>query len=353
MKKMFKNTLGFIVALTLSLVLLELYISHTGIVSRSLNTFDDTVGRMRRPNASFIDFNEGFGMGTFNSYGLRGPEYQKEKPVHTLRIALIGDSYIEGFQVFDRQHIRSLLEKNLTEKLQRPVEVLNFGRNGFGLQDFYAYDRLYAQQFHPDITLYFIGNENITGMDGGVALPGIESTGDTINIKNTFTAGDHYKARLFLMQRSSLVQMARNIYQQSRDRCFTYKKIFDKFYRPRPISQENNKQNTVNHDTASYNPLYLSILDALLQSSVLVVDRGYDKLAMPARYDSIIILRTCELFATGGNYDYSYHDWKSTGKNGHWNYEAHEVLAEALAEALLETDMLQQYFNKKNKTDTL
>ena len=67
----------------------------------------------------------------------------KNKSANVLRIALIGDSYIEGFQLFERHHFKTYLEQKLSQKLKKKVEVLNFGIGGADLRGMYLrYDQI-------------------------------------------------------------------------------------------------------------------------------------------------------------------------------------------------------------------
>ena len=67
-----------------------------------------------------------------NSDGWRGPETSLDPPPGTLRIALLGDSFIEAFEVPFEQTVGEVIERQLSPLLKRPVEVLNFGHGGYG-----------------------------------------------------------------------------------------------------------------------------------------------------------------------------------------------------------------------------
>jgi hypothetical protein len=67
-----------------------------------------------------------------NSDGWRGPETSLQPAPGTLRIALLGDSFIEAFEVPFEQTVGEVIERQLSPLLKRPVEVLNFGIGGYG-----------------------------------------------------------------------------------------------------------------------------------------------------------------------------------------------------------------------------
>jgi hypothetical protein len=70
--------------------------------------------------------------GTFNNFGWRDRDWTVEKPSDVIRIAIIGDSFVEAFQVeLDSTFIR-IAERQLNSKLSgEKIQLMNFGRSGF------------------------------------------------------------------------------------------------------------------------------------------------------------------------------------------------------------------------------
>ena len=130
-----KSLFFFCCAFFSIIIVLELFIQNSGVGNLSISENDRQNGQVLKKNTNIIYFNEGFYIGKTNKYGYYGPDYDTIKSEGSLRIALIGDSYVEGHQVFDRNHFRCLLEKNLNDSLNKKVEVLNFGMSGFNLND--------------------------------------------------------------------------------------------------------------------------------------------------------------------------------------------------------------------------
>jgi hypothetical protein len=86
---------------------------------------------------------------TINSFGMRDKERSLEKSSTTLRVAVLGDSFVEAFHVADEETFTRLMEAHSEGK----VEVLNFGVAGFGTtQEYLAYKEK-VRQFHPDIVI--------------------------------------------------------------------------------------------------------------------------------------------------------------------------------------------------------
>jgi hypothetical protein len=156
MKKIISN----IVVAALSLVLLDLFISASKIVYPQPLVIDQEKGRVYKANSEFVSFSEGFFVGKTNEFQYLGKGYPPEREKDTLRIAIMGDSFIAGLQLFEEHHFRNLLEKALTEKLGKKVEVLNFGRGGFDFSSMYANYLNFISKYNPDLTIFFLSSND-------------------------------------------------------------------------------------------------------------------------------------------------------------------------------------------------
>jgi hypothetical protein len=325
--KALKKCIIFLMAFSCTLGLLEIFLSFSEIITKSLNHYDDGFGRARRANADFLDLNEGFGMGSFNQYGFLGPGYPTEKSEGVIRIALIGDSYVEGFQVFDRHHMRYLMERKLSVETNRVVEIMNFGRSGIGFLDMFAIDNLFVQKFNPDITIYFVDDYCLQSAQTDKLLPIVNIINDKpiIQVPQNLNSINSYKKQLYWLQKSSLIMMGRNVINLMKNKNLFFKKLFDKFYFS--VSEEKNLLKTGRNE-------YLFIIEELRQQNKFIVNRGWNSLALPEYYNDMVILNVDELLRSNEEYDLSYHYWKGSGKTGHWNHLAHEVISKALCEII-------------------
>ena len=135
MIKYIKKIFSFFIASIFTLLLFEAYFQTTEISLPSTVQDDSTFGRTFKPNARINLIKESFYMGEVNRSSYLGPEYEINKPKNTIRIALIGDSFVEGIQVADKFHFRNILEQELKTKINNHlIEVLNFGRSGLDLE---------------------------------------------------------------------------------------------------------------------------------------------------------------------------------------------------------------------------
>ncbi len=98
-----------------------------------------------------------------NSNGLRGPEISVAKPPGVFRIAILGDSFAEGFQVGYEARFSDVMEKALAASCVpqgKRVEVLNFGVSGYGQAREILMLRHRAKAYAPDLVLVLFHGGN-------------------------------------------------------------------------------------------------------------------------------------------------------------------------------------------------
>src|SRR5213593_1040374 len=110
-------------------------------------------GWYRKENEVFIQL---------NSDGLRDREHAKPKPPNTIRIAIVGDSYVEALQVPVEATFWSILEKRLNDcsANQKRIEVINFGVSGNGTAQELLTLREHIWGYSPDIVLLAFTTSN-------------------------------------------------------------------------------------------------------------------------------------------------------------------------------------------------
>jgi hypothetical protein len=95
-----------------------------------------------------------------NSDGWRGPEVALKRPPGTYRIALLGDSYIEAFEVPFEKTVGEVLETRLSALRGTPVEVLNFGEGGYGTTQQMLTLQHEVWKYSPDLVLLAVTTGN-------------------------------------------------------------------------------------------------------------------------------------------------------------------------------------------------
>jgi len=94
---------------------------------------------------------------TTNSWGLRGPEPDLGA---RWRGIVLGDSYMQGLFVGDRETPSECLKRDLTARLGAPVEILNTGHLGYSPEQYYYTVLQFAERFTPQfVVVSFFAND--------------------------------------------------------------------------------------------------------------------------------------------------------------------------------------------------
>jgi lysophospholipase L1-like esterase len=130
--------------------------------------YSSLLGWQHKPNAEGIWYAYKDGTKTFvrvNSFGY--PDSQREVLKERPRIALIGDSTTEFWEVEEERRGQFVLEGRLNGE----VEVLNFGLRGAGTDQIYLRLGQQVQYFSPDIVIYTFCVNDIGNNDTEAGKP--------------------------------------------------------------------------------------------------------------------------------------------------------------------------------------
>ena len=150
---------------------------------------------------------------TTNALGWRDKERSLKKTPELTRIAVLGDSFIEGSQVNDDQIFTRQLEKILGDKF----EVLNFGLSSIGtVQESILYEKL-VKKFDPDIviTAFYLNDvqNNDPVLEGGpgknTPLAYLDENGNIIRFSDE---KPFYAFRKWLRIQSPLFRLVKAVY---------------------------------------------------------------------------------------------------------------------------------------------
>lgn len=125
--------------------------------------YDAETGTSHRPGTGGWYEREDLIKIRINSNGLRGPEIPVAKPSGVFRIAILGDSFAEGFQVTYEARFSKVMEDALAASCVPPgkrVEVLNFGVSGYGQAREILMMRHRAAAYSPDLVLVLFHGGN-------------------------------------------------------------------------------------------------------------------------------------------------------------------------------------------------
>src|SRR6476620_3466783 len=111
----FKKSLLFIAGLAIALLLAEGALRVFGFSHFNPYIADQYLGFSLRPNAEGWWRKEGLTYIKINSQGFRDREHTIEKPGDTIRIAVLGDSFAEAFQVPIEKTFWTVMEQRVQD----------------------------------------------------------------------------------------------------------------------------------------------------------------------------------------------------------------------------------------------
>jgi hypothetical protein len=143
---------------------------------------------------------------SINSDGYRDGEHEIKKPQGSLRIVVLGDSFVAGMAVDQEKLFTTLLEKKLCAgQASKKFEVFNFGVSGYGTAQEYLALKEYGLRYSPDIVIqfFFVGNDvwdnskdlsgsrpvcfDLDGQGALIELPVSQTRQKTLNLLNRYS----------------------------------------------------------------------------------------------------------------------------------------------------------------------
>jgi hypothetical protein len=158
-----------------------------------------------------------------NSDGWRGPEVPLEHPAGTFRIALLGDSYIEAFEVPFEKTAGEVLERRLSALRGAPVEVLNFGEGGYGTSQELLTLQHEVWKYSPDLVLLAVTpsndiSDNYRPLKQTDYVPYFVFRGENLVLDSSFLQSKGYRGRslwtrrlLGVVQHSRVAQLVNRV----------------------------------------------------------------------------------------------------------------------------------------------
>lgn len=316
---------------------LDLFLRVSYIENTSPTDFTQTYGRCRVKDRTFVYFNEGFGIGRFNEGRYLGSYYPEKKPEGVIRIAALGDSYVEAFQVFERDHFLRTAETQLNQKQSETFEILNFGRSGFDFGDMYAYYQRMVKPYNCDVVLFFLSNEDLHIRQTDPLVPKvIVDKNNQVQVTNA-NISEKTLNRYLLQKAMAHISTVFNMMNKSR-KLFSAgewkTKFFDKFYGMLVSRDDVNTDQGRKENDITVSPLSYVLLEKLKEEGpkIILINRGKNDLneeftgaIPPIKY--VNLQKTSKIYDQTGDPHY----WPITNKSGHWNVVAHERIGQILA----------------------
>jgi hypothetical protein len=186
-----------------ALLVFEVFLRAVGYTYPVFYQPDEARGYALRPGAEGWYRREGRAYVRINSDGLRDREHEKPKPANTLRLAVVGDSYAEAFQVEQEKAFWSVLERRLADcpaLAGKRVEVVNFGVSGYGTAQELITLREKVWDYSPDVVLLAVTTNNDV-LDNSRALkltdeiPYFKLRGDALLPDDSFREAPSFRLR--------------------------------------------------------------------------------------------------------------------------------------------------------------
>ena len=191
------------VSLLFVFVILELTLRMTHLfgAATSFTRPDPVIGNSFVPGASYWQHSENDRpiTGRINSHGWRDREWSIKPADDTQRVAVIGDSFVEAFQVEEEKTFLSIAEKELRRK-GRKVELMNFGRSGFTQTEELVVLRRQVARFSPDVVMLFYLPLNDIGdvspeTASNTLRPFFGASGERLVLDTSYTDSKVYKLK--------------------------------------------------------------------------------------------------------------------------------------------------------------
>jgi len=159
--------------------------------------------------------------GRINSLGWRDRDRARAKPSGAFRVAVVGDSYVEAFQVELDSTFVAIAERELNARGSTGVEVMNFGRSGMTTTEELRVLVSDILPCRPDaVVLVFVPQNDIADVDPATADHGLRpfyrvDDDGSLRLDTTFRDSNAYRNRARLnplKQHSALVSLVAERY---------------------------------------------------------------------------------------------------------------------------------------------
>lgn len=347
----FRVILSGIAALLFTLLALDLFLKATRISPPVLKYYNEEFGALNVPNIKYMKFREGLFLGETNYDGRFRENYPKRKnDTSVLRIVLVGDSFVEGIDVFSRHHFAAHMERIMSNALSRKVEVLDFGRGNCTLQaSSYYYLNYIKKEYDADMVLFFVEARDLTAVTDYPSTSFVfdDKVGDIVPSKAWMESADYRIVSklkkmgiLNVLDNSGLFRLA----YRTKSGIGMYgvlPKVLGKLY-PQPPTQTYDRMEAklelskvagriFDSLSKEENPRVLFVLRNFpLESQVL---RSYMD---SKQFDYIDLKDTLDYKIVRNTTDDAYYFKASGLYGGHWNHIGHKAVGHFLSNRLLQ-----------------
>ncbi len=135
-----------------------------------------------------------------NAEGIRDIDHAVAKPANTLRVVVVGDSYVAAFEVELEEAFWSVMERNLATCPalgDRSVEVINISKRGYGTVEELLALRRFGFKYDPDhVVLAFLTGNDFRNNSRALKesnRPYFDRDGDSLRLDESYADSDDFK----------------------------------------------------------------------------------------------------------------------------------------------------------------
>jgi hypothetical protein len=208
------------IGLVIAFVLAECGLRLAGVGREVFQRPDGTYGQVLIPGAEGWFTTEGHAWVSVNADGFRDVRHPKTKPPDTLRIAVLGDSFVEALQVPQKDAFWSRLGDELAGCPNlggRKVEMMSFGVSGYSTATELLLLRNRVWDWSPDVVLlaFLTGNDVADNHPalGAAAAPFYRLEGDqlVLDTSRAHGLGTGGRAMLWMIRHSRVLQLVNQV----------------------------------------------------------------------------------------------------------------------------------------------
>ena len=331
--KTLKNIIQFLFTFILILFVIEFYFRASGVRTPAYFYDSKILGRTQTPGREIfkVDGHQ-FCIDKVNKYGYTGNGYPLKKGKNTIRIALFGDSFTEALQVFRRNRFSTIMERELSKKLKKKVEVLDFGLAGDDFRGMYFRYLKMGIKYNPDYSIFIVQGEAFYNKKQ-IPTPDIYLENDSLKISYAYIHNSASKVRneFELVRGSAIGNLFKDAYSAYSDGRLP-SIILDKIY---PFFKVNSDRPP---DLDRFLKINKKIIDTLAYQNKI----DYNKIVIVKMdtltkfYENYLKIKNFPeidlnkfLIQHGGKEKLNY--WKAGKIIAHWNNFGHHLIGEFLA----------------------
>ncbi len=226
----YRNLLLTAASVMVALVAVEIGLRLVGVSYPEFHRLDDNRGWAPRPGVAGWWTVEGEAYVDNNAAGFRDRDHALAKPAGVYRIAVLGDSFTEARAIPLDQTYWSIAGERLAACLGTPVEMLNFGVNGYGAAQELITLRDHALAYRPDLILLAIytGNDiwnNSRALDGHQDRPYYTLEDGILALDDSFRRSARFQTKMAwqdikhaLVNASRALQLIKEVYYRIKNR---------------------------------------------------------------------------------------------------------------------------------------